>query len=148
MKVLLDLNVVLDVILNRQQFLADSPAVWNAQQSSEFEGDLAATEFTNQFYIVERVAGNSKTLSAVGACLNSFAVVAVDRTVLHAAESSSGTHFEDNVCIACATSIAADWIRHSRHNRVCSKFGSRNYPCRFNEITREIAYCSIDPSAK
>ena len=38
MKVLLDLNVVLDVILNRQPFLADSLAVWNAQQSGEFEG--------------------------------------------------------------------------------------------------------------
>jgi predicted nucleic acid-binding protein len=110
MKVLLDLNVVLDVILNRQQFLADSLAVWNAQQSGEFEGFLAATEFTNLFYIVERLAGNSKARSAVGVCLNAFTVVAVDRTVLHAAESLSGTDFEDNVCIACATSVAADWI--------------------------------------
>jgi len=29
MKVLFDLNVVLDVILNRQPFFADSLAVWN-----------------------------------------------------------------------------------------------------------------------
>ena len=110
MKVLLDLNVVLDVILNRRPFLADSLAVWNAQQSGEFEGFLAATEFTNLFYIVERLAGNSKARSAVGVCLNAFTVVAVDRTVLHAAESLSGTDFEDNVCIACATAVAADWI--------------------------------------
>jgi len=65
MKVLLDLNVVLDVILNRQPFLADSLAVWNAQQSGEFEGFLASTEFTNLFYIVERIAGNSAARTAV-----------------------------------------------------------------------------------
>ncbi len=34
MKALVDLNVVLDVILNRQPFFADSAAVWNAHLSS------------------------------------------------------------------------------------------------------------------
>lgn len=110
MKVLLDLNVVLDVILNRQPFLADSLAVWNAQQSVEFEGFLAATEFTNLFYVVERIAGNSTARTAVSLCLNAFQVAAVDHAILKAAETLSGADFEDNVCIACATSIAADWI--------------------------------------
>jgi len=96
MKVLLDLNVVLDVILNRQPFLADSLAVWNAQQSGEFEGFLASTEFTNLFYIVERIAGNSAARTAVSivhffrvafrsmlsVCLNAFQVVAVDHMIL------------------------------------------------------------------
>ncbi|MEJ7593833.1 MAG: PIN domain-containing protein [Planctomycetaceae bacterium] len=110
MKVLLDLNVVLDVILNRQPWVVDSLAVWNAQQSGEFEGFLAATEFTNLFYVVERIAGNSAARTAVDVCLNAFIVVPVDRTVLHAAETLSGTDFEDNVCIACAASVGADWI--------------------------------------
>jgi predicted nucleic acid-binding protein len=110
MKVLLDLNVVLDVILNRQPFLADSLAVWNAQQSGEFAGFLAATEFTNLFYVVERIAGNPTARNAVSLCLNAFKVVAVDHAILNAAESLQGADFEDNVCIACANSIAADWI--------------------------------------
>ena len=110
MKVLLDLNVVLDVILNRQPWVVDSLAVWNAQQSGEFEGFLAATEITNLFYIVERIAGTSAARNAVGVCLNAFTVVAIDRTVLQAAETFSGTDFEDNVCIACAAIVSADWI--------------------------------------
>ena len=110
MKVLLDLNVVLDVILNRQPWVVDSLAVWNAQQSGEFEGFLAATEITNLFYIVERIAGTSAARNAVGVCLNAFTVVAVDHTILHAAETLSGTDFEDNVCVACAATVAADWI--------------------------------------
>lgn len=110
MKVLLDLNVVLDVILNRQPWVVDSQAVWNAQQAGDLDGFLAATEFTNLFYVVERIAGNTAAHSAVGICLNAFTVVAVDRNILHAAEKLSGTDFEDNVCIACAATVAADWI--------------------------------------
>lgn len=110
MKVLLDLNVVLDVILNRQPWVVDSLAVWNAQQVGNFEGILAATEITNLFYVVERIAGNAAARTAVSVCLSAFQVVAVDHLILYTAESLSGTDFEDNVCIACATSVAADWI--------------------------------------
>jgi hypothetical protein len=51
MKVLLDLNVVLDVILNRQPWVAEARQIWNAHHAGELEAFLAATEFTNMFYI-------------------------------------------------------------------------------------------------
>ncbi len=44
MKVLLDLNVVLDVILNRQQWVAEASKVWDAHSSGDIEGFLVATE--------------------------------------------------------------------------------------------------------
>ena len=38
MKVLLDLNVVLDVVLNRQPWLEESQRVWDANQSQKIDG--------------------------------------------------------------------------------------------------------------
>lgn len=110
MKALVDLNVVLDVILNRQPFFADSSAVWNSHQSGEFDGYLAATEITNLYYVVRKLSGESTARSAVDVCLNAFAIVPVDEQILLAAQSLTGKDFEDNVCIACAMTISADWI--------------------------------------
>lgn len=106
MKLLLDLNV----LLNRQPWAADSSAVWNAHQSGEFDGYLAATEITNLHYVVRKLAGESTARSAVNVCLTGFSIIAVDQPILLAAEALAGTDFEDNVCIACAAAVAADWI--------------------------------------
>ena len=50
MKVLLDLNVVLDVVLNRQPWADDAKQIWNAHMSGAIDGCLVATELTNLFY--------------------------------------------------------------------------------------------------
>lgn len=69
MKVLLDLNVVLDVILNRQPWFNDSAQVWNSHQSGSVDCYLVATELTNLFYIVNRLAGETVARTAVHTCL-------------------------------------------------------------------------------
>jgi hypothetical protein len=82
MKVLLDLNVVLDVILNRQPWVAEARQVWNAHHAGEVEAYLAATEFTNMFYIVRRLAGEATARTAVQSCLATFGVFPVDQWIL------------------------------------------------------------------
>uniref|UniRef100_A0A7C2NZ99 PIN domain-containing protein n=1 Tax=Schlesneria paludicola TaxID=360056 RepID=A0A7C2NZ99_9PLAN len=110
MKVLLDLNVVLDVVLNRQPWIAESAAVWNAHHSGAYDGFLAATELTNLFYIVRRLAGESTARSAVRSCLATFDMVPVDRSVLFRADQQTGIDFEDNVAIACEVAAGIDLI--------------------------------------
>jgi predicted nucleic acid-binding protein len=110
MKVLLDLNIVLDVVLSRQPWLGEASAVWNAHHSGAFEGILAATEFTNLFYIVRRLADEATARTAVSLCLATFGCAIVDQAVLRAADSQTGSDFEDNVCIASAATAGADLI--------------------------------------
>jgi len=57
MKVLLDANVLLDVILQRQSWLADSEAVWQAHLNRKIEGFQVATSVTNVFYVARRTLG-------------------------------------------------------------------------------------------
>jgi predicted nucleic acid-binding protein len=110
MKVLFDLNVVLDVVLNRQPWVADSRQVWDAHLGGSTDGYLAATGITNLFYIVRRLVDESTARSAVGVCLSTFSLVPVDLPIMQDADQHPGTDFEDNVCIACAEKVEADWI--------------------------------------
>lgn len=110
MKVLLDLNVVLDVVLNRQPWVADAKQVWNAHESGLIDGSLAATELTNLFYIVRRISGEPAARTAVRVCLATFGIEPVDQPTLEEADRQPGFDFEDNVCIACAMAAGIDWI--------------------------------------
>lgn len=110
MKVLLDLNVVLDVVLNRHPWVVESARVWNAHQSGQIAGWLVATELTNLFYIVRKIAGEAAARTAVRVCLETFDILPVDQPALELAARLAGIDFEDNVCIACATAAGLDLI--------------------------------------
>jgi len=103
MNVLLDTNIVLDVLLNRQPFVTESKSIWQANDDDKITGYIAATTLTNIFFIVRKVAGLKDARAAVRVCLDAFVICAVDRPALEMAEQLPGNDFEDNVQIACAT---------------------------------------------
>lgn len=110
MRVLIDTNVLLDVLLQRQPWATDSDAVWQANDQGYLAGFISATVATNLFYIARRARGNSEALQAVRACLDSFEICPVDRAILEAAIALPGADFEDNVLIACAQAATLDGI--------------------------------------
>lgn len=110
MKVLFDLNVILDVVLNRQPWVIESKEVWDAHQTGSISGWLVATELTNLFYIVRRLADMATARTAVRTCLATFDVLRVDQATLHDADSQPGSDYEDNVIVAAAVAGGMDVI--------------------------------------
>jgi predicted nucleic acid-binding protein len=110
MNVLLDLNVVLDVILQRQPWLAEATAVWNAHHRGQIRAHLVATSLTNLFYIARRLIGRDDARRAVQTCLQTFPILGVDGPLLRQAEALPGTDFEDNVQLAAAVFHQLDAI--------------------------------------
>jgi len=110
MKVLLDANVVLDVLLNRAPWVADSRAVWDANTRQQIDGYLVATTVTNLFYIARKLVGLPLAMQGVRDCLSTFHVVPVDGHVLAEATTQPGNDFEDNVIIRCAIASQMDVI--------------------------------------
>lgn len=102
MKVLLELNIVLDVLLNREPFVADSAGVLRANHEGRIEGHVSAISLPTLFYIVRRNSDLEKAHHAIRECLDSFTISPVDRAVLEMAAGLPGSDFEDNVQIACA----------------------------------------------
>ena len=64
MNVLIDVNVALDVLLEREPWLADSQAVWDASHEGRITGHLIATGLTNIFYVARRIVGRDKARAA------------------------------------------------------------------------------------
>jgi predicted nucleic acid-binding protein len=101
--VLIDTNIVLDVLLEREPWLADSEGVWKACDEGRIVGYLLASTLTDIFYIARRMVGRDKAREAIEVCLATFAICPVDRVVLEQALLLTGNDFEDNVQIAAAT---------------------------------------------
>ena len=110
MKVLFDLNVIMDVVLNRQPWVIESKQVWDAHCTGSISGWLVATELTNLFYIVRRQADAAKARTAVHTCLATFEVLGVDQATLRDADSRNGADFEDDVLIVAAVAGSMDVI--------------------------------------
>ena len=104
MRLLLDTNVMLDLILRRQPFIHDAQALWEVLKGEQVVGTgyVSATTVTHIYYIARKEKGRKQAFEAVQLVLNSAQICAVDHQVLQAAASSQGSDFEDNVQIACA----------------------------------------------
>jgi predicted nucleic acid-binding protein len=102
MRVLLDTNVVLDVLLSREPWLADASALWQATDEGRLTSFVTATTLTDIFYVARRTVDLTRARQVVQVCLEAFEIVPVDRGAFERAQQLSRSDFEDNVQIACA----------------------------------------------
>jgi predicted nucleic acid-binding protein len=110
MRILLDTNVVLDVLLQREPWRQDADALWQASDAGQAMAFLSATTLTDIYYFAQRREGVPHARRAVQLCLDAFAIVAVDRAALERAQQLSGYDFEDNLQMACAEAARLDAI--------------------------------------
>ena len=101
-RLLLDTNVILDVLLDRQPHVNASAAICAAVETGKAEGLLAAHAVTTIHYLLARQLGEAAAKQFVLALLKLFGVAPVDGHVLQQAIQSSGQDFEDSVTAAAA----------------------------------------------
>ena len=109
-RLLLDINIVLDVLLNRQPHAGASAAVWAAVEAGTVEGLLAAHAVTTVHYLVRKELGNAGAKRTVEALLRVYRVAAVDGVVIQFALDLSSSDFEDAVTAAAARLAGCDAI--------------------------------------
>jgi predicted nucleic acid-binding protein len=107
-RLLLDLNVILDVLLDRRPHVDAAARVWAAVESHAAIGLVPAHGLTTIHYLVERERGTREARRVVEALLGIFQVVPVDEAVLREALALPFGDFEDAVCAACATAARCD----------------------------------------
>jgi predicted nucleic acid-binding protein len=110
MRVLLDTNVVLDVLLKREPWEKDAAALWEAVDAAQLAAYLPASAITDIFYVARRITDLARARLSVRVCLDAFNIAAIDRAILERAQILSGSDHEDNVQIACAESNGLDAI--------------------------------------
>lgn len=110
MKVLVDTNVVLDVLLDRRPFSLPAAALLSLVENKKVEAALGATTLTTIHYLVAKAGGRKMADSAVKKLLTVFEVAAVDGAVLEAATRLPLPDFEDAVLVEAARSAGADAV--------------------------------------
>ena len=109
-RVLLDVNVVLDVLLDRRPFAEPASAVWAAAEMGAAEGFLAAHALTTLHYLNSKAVGPRMATDTTEALLSVFEVAAVDKAVLGDAVQLGWSDFEDAVTAAAAHRSRCDAI--------------------------------------
>jgi predicted nucleic acid-binding protein len=101
-RVLLDVNVMLDVMLDRAPFAESASSVWSAVEEGRAVGFLSAHAVTTLHYLNAREAGARMASETTEALLSVFEVAPVDAAVINAALRLGWNDFEDAVTAAAA----------------------------------------------
>ncbi|MDN5363608.1 MAG: hypothetical protein PWQ91_669 [Eubacteriales bacterium] len=111
MKVLIDTNVVLDIILKRTPFAVDSYKVLKYAEERSIEGYIASFAVTDLYYFIAKNLGHNKAAQAIKALLNIVKLVGITkRDIEKALRNSVVKDLEDALQIQCARKVKADYI--------------------------------------
>jgi predicted nucleic acid-binding protein len=110
LQILVDLNVIVDVIQERQPFYTDSAHILDAVANRVVEGYMAAHTVTTLFYITARFADRQTAAIALSRLLNFFRVAQVDDQVIRNALAWNWKDFEDAVQMAAALNANLDYV--------------------------------------
>jgi predicted nucleic acid-binding protein len=96
-RVLYDTNVVLDVTLKREPYLAASATALDAVGQGKVEGYLAGHAVTTLFYILQRRIGSAKSRQALTELLAKMRIAPVTDAGVRQALGGPFKDFEDGV---------------------------------------------------
>jgi len=102
MKILLDINVILDIFLDRAPHADASSAVWAAVEKGQVDGVLAAHAVTTIHYILKSERGGAVARKTIESILRMLDVASVNAQVIRTALQFGWTDFEDAVTAAAA----------------------------------------------
>lgn len=109
-QLLLDLNVILDVILDRRPGADAASALWAAIESGHGRGLIPAHGVTTIFYLLEKARGAAFAREGVEQLIGVFGVAPVNDAVLRRALVFGWPDFEDAVCAAAAEASGCEAI--------------------------------------
>ncbi len=115
MKLLIDTNVILDVLMKRMEFYEKSARVFKLCEIKKAEGFLSATTVTDVHYFLRKAIPHEQVQETMKTMLAIIDVAAVTKADIHKAFSYGMTDYEDAVQAACAKRIGASYIVTRNH---------------------------------
>ena len=138
-RILVALNVVLDVVQKRQPFYTDSARVLDAVANQEVTGFLAAHSITTLFYVLRRMQDRATAVSVLQQLLTTFTIAPVNDPIIRQALSWGWRDFEDAVQMATAV--------HTNLNYIVSR-NSKNFAVHLVPVLEPAHFLTILPPRK
>lgn len=102
MRVLLDSDVILDLVLDRKPFVEQTAELFKLHEQGEIDGYISSITPVNVFYLTRKFKGIDAAKQAVQLLLSSLNVCPLDQTVLENAQELGFKDYEDAVQCASA----------------------------------------------
>ena len=117
MKAFVDTNVLMDVLLDREPFVADSQQIWLLAERGKLEGLVSVLSFPNIYYVLRKLSGAERAARTMTMLRDVFRPVACDEQILHQAIDAGFRDFEDAIQYFSALRAEADCIvsRNPKH---------------------------------
>lgn len=109
-KVMIDLNVILDVLQKRDPFYEASAALLAAAETGRIQGYLAAHSVTTLFYLIQKGKSASEARATITNLLQFLNIGPVDQTTIEQALNLDYHDFEDAVQMMSAVQCKAEYL--------------------------------------
>lgn len=110
LRVLIDLNVILDVLQRREPFYEGAARVLASVETGRVDGCVTAHSLTTLFYLLSKHHSPGRARVALTELLNLLAVAAVDQAVIEQALSLPYADFEDAVQMMAAVHAGVSYL--------------------------------------
>lgn len=110
MKLLIDANILLDVLQNREPFVQASSVIWKLCETEKAKGYVSALTFANLVYIMRKELDPEKIEETLHALSLIFEFADFNASDLLRAAELNWDDFEDAVQSVTAERIHADYI--------------------------------------
>ena len=110
MRIFLDTNILLDVLLDRKPFCEPSSKLWRLAECGRLEAVISAISFNNVFYIVRKYAGKEAAQRTVEVMNVNFSVFPLTQDIISRAIAAKLPDFEDSIQFFSAVSSEVDYI--------------------------------------
>lgn len=110
MKLLVDTNIVLDVVLERGESAMEAAQLLSVIEEGKADGYVAGHSVTTVYYVVSRTKDEGTARQAVSDLLDILEVIPPNDATFRRALTLPMRDYEDAVQAACALKIGADYI--------------------------------------
>ena len=110
MVLLIDANILVDVLLDRKEFVKESALIWKLCETRQMKGYVSALTFANIMYIMRKELTPEKTEEVFRRLNLIFELADFSGSVLEKAVEMKWSDFEDAVQSATAERVHADYV--------------------------------------
>jgi len=110
MTALIDTNIVLDILLNRQPWYANAALIFGLSQNNLIKSYVSAASITDIFYIAQKEQGKAVAKDAIKRLLKVFYPATVTDEDIYQALNLGWEDFEDAVQFIVGDGLSVDFI--------------------------------------
>jgi len=125
MKVLIDTNIVLDVLLNRKPFVENALKVFRQAEKGRIEAYITASSITDLVYILRKAYSLTEIKTHLKEMLQFIKLAGINPSMINDALNNDAPDFEDAVMMECARQSGIEIII----TRNKADFKNSDVPC-------------------